>query len=92
MSRPGPKPDPMRHVLRRLFSDWSERTFSTYYRAHRQLAALEEFGAITHEEHRRLMALSHRPNGSVNVSKFARIAEDRASMWVASLDEQEANR
>jgi hypothetical protein len=50
MSKPGPKPDPTRKMLRRLFSEWSDRTFATYYRA---------------------------PN--VNVSKFARIAEDCAA-------------
>jgi hypothetical protein len=87
VTKPGPKPDPLRKHMRRMFSEWSDRTFATYYLAFRRLAVLVEEGAITNDQRREIMRSCHRPNGSINVCKFARIAEARALFWVASLDD-----
>ncbi len=87
--KPGPKPDPHRAYLRRLFAEWSDRTFASYYLAFRQLAVLAEEGVITDARRRQITRDCTRPNGSVNVSKFARIADDLAAMWVASLSDVE---
>lgn len=84
MSRPGPKPDAARAALRELFSEWSDRTFATYWQAWQQLTTL---GRADHEE---AIRLSTRPNGSLNVCRFARIAEGRAAFRAASLDGDEA--
>jgi hypothetical protein len=87
VTKPGPKPDPLRKRLRRLFSEWSDRTFATYYLAFRRMSALVEEGVITEVECREIMQSCTRPNGSVNVCKFARIAEARALFWAASVDD-----
>lgn len=74
MSR-GPKADPHRAFTRRLFTEWSDRTFATYWRGSRLLSDLVELGAISDAERRAVHAAAIRPNGSVNVCKFARNSE-----------------
>lgn len=74
MSR-GPAPDPLRRRIRRLYAEWSDRTFATYWRAFQVLGELAGAGAITDEERREAIRLCTRPNGSFNVCKFARVAD-----------------
>ena len=71
MSR-GPKPDPYRAFTRRTFEEWSDRTFATYWRANRTLAELVEMGAMAEDQRRAVLASAIRPNGTINVCKFAR--------------------
>lgn len=80
-SRPGPKPSMARAALREMFSEWSDRTFATYWQAWQRLTFL---GRDVHEE---AIRLSTRPNGSLNVCKFARIAEARAAFYLAEMDQ-----
>ena len=80
--RPGPRPSQARAAVREMFSEWSDRTFATYWHAWEQLTVLGE------ADHREAIELSTRPNGSLNVCKFARIAEGRAAFRVASMEEQ----
>jgi hypothetical protein len=75
-SKPGPKPDPFRAYLRNQMRDFmSDRTFATYWRAFRTFSDLVEMGAITDAERRAAMIAALRPNGDINVSKFARMAD-----------------
>lgn len=68
--KPGPKPSKHRAALRQLFSDWSERTFETYYKAEVIFIGLGD-----REAHREAIAAATRPNGGFNVTKYARLAE-----------------
>lgn len=68
-------------------AEWSDRTFATYYGAWCPLAEMKQLGAITEDEQRDIILLCTRPNGSVNLCKFARIAEARAAFYVTSPDE-----
>lgn len=77
----GPKPDQRRAVLRDMFAEWSDRTFATFWLAWQQLTAL---GRADHED---AIRLSTRPNGSLNVCKFARIAEARTAFRAADTAE-----
>ena len=77
--------DPARAAVRELFAEWSGRTFSTYWRAHCQLQALEDYGAISPQRRVQIIAQASRANGSLNVSKFAELAQDQAAMYAASL-------
>lgn len=69
-SKPGPKPDPARARLRKDNAEWSDRTFATYWRAWQIL-----FSACGVDVMREALRAAVRPNGSINVSKFARIAD-----------------
>jgi hypothetical protein len=75
MSKPGPKPDPVRLRLRRLMSEMSDRTFATYWQAFGILGDLKAAGAITDGQARAATAAAIRPNGTLNVCKFARNAD-----------------
>ncbi len=66
----GPKPDPVRAVMRRTFSEWSDRQFATFWRAHRMLAEFTD-----ESTYKAAIEIASRPNGSLNVSKFAREAD-----------------
>ena len=68
-SKPGPKPDPARAYARKLFSEWSERTFATYW------SAMQRLDVGGEDAKRAALAAAIRPNGSINVSKLARIAD-----------------
>ena len=83
--KPGPKPDPLRAELRKLFEDWSDRTFATYYAAFRQFSALQQLGIITEAKRQEITLDCSRPNGSFNVCKFARIAEGMAAFAVLDM-------
>lgn len=56
-------------------AEMSDRTFATYWRAFRLLGYLRDAGAITEDEQRAAMSRAIRPNGSINVCKFARNSE-----------------
>jgi hypothetical protein len=86
-SRPGPKPDPGRAAVRALFPEWSERTFATYWKAHCQLKALDGLkgvppGSNAGSEFGRAVKAATRPNGTLNVTRLAEIAEAKAAFWV----------
>ena len=85
-SRPGPKPDEHRRLLRSLFPEWSERTFATYYKAYCQLTMLDRFnGADSTAEgscFREAIMAVRRPNGTLNVTRLAEIAEAKAAFWI----------
>lgn len=67
--------------------EWSERTFATWYRAHCQLLELATLkGDAEHRDHKEVIAASERPNGSMNVSRYARMAEARCAFYIAELD------
>jgi hypothetical protein len=53
---------------------------------------LEELGGITRAERENITRSCNRPRGSVNVSKFARIAEGCAAIYVARLDDGRSER
>lgn len=91
MAKPGPKPDPVRAHMRREFGEWSDRTFASWWLAFRQLGELADLGFISDEQRRQIMALAVRPNGSINVSKFAQVASDLAALYVAGLERAEAS-
>ncbi len=82
--KPGPKPDPTRAKLRQLYPEMSARTFTTFYIAWLRTSYLESQGAITHDKRKHLLKLAVRPNGTINVSRFARIAHDQVAFWLAS--------
>ena len=82
--KPGPKPDPMRRFTRKQLSEWSDRTFVTFWRARRVLDDLVKLGIISDEERRAAHSVATRPNGSINVSKIARIAD---ALLVEHLDQ-----
>lgn len=84
-SRPGPKPDPYRAFVRQMFSEWSDRTFARYWKAHTRLLALKEHGVIDGDDgFKAVLARATRPNGSINVVKLDRISEAIALDWLAS--------
>lgn len=86
-SRPGPKPDPYRARVRALFSEYSDRTFARYWRAHTRLMVLKEYGAIDQAGFRDAIARATRPNGTINVTKLADISETLAAIWVVELED-----
>jgi hypothetical protein len=69
--------------MRQLFSEWSDRTFARYWKAHKRLAVLVEVGAITKDDWTKAIIGATRPNGGLNVVKFDQITEDMAAMWIA---------
>jgi hypothetical protein len=75
----------IRRKLRRMFGEWSDRTFATYWRAWQILADLRLAGVISDEDRRLISVDCTRPNGSFNVCKFARQADARLML---SLDEE----
>lgn len=87
--KPGPKPDQARATMRSLFSDWSDRTFARYWKAHSLLVALMQEGAIDRAGYEQAIKDSTRPSGSVNVTKLGRIAEARLMLWVANQHDEE---
>jgi len=74
-SRPGPERDPIRAFTRKQFAEWSDRTFATYWSA---LRRLEAAGA----DPRVALVAAIRPNGSINVSRLARIADQELMTFV----------
>ena len=58
-------------------TDWSERTRARYLRSWRLLNALEG-----REAARAAMVASSRPNGSMNVAKFERLADAALMTWI----------
>lgn len=72
--------DPYRAHTRKLLSDMSERSFATYWRAMRTLQELE--GSEGCEA---AIQQATRANGTVNVSKFARLADAAVMRYVAGL-------
>jgi|SRR5512134_3710316 hypothetical protein len=88
----GPKPDPARATMRRLFSDWSDRTFARYWKAHQLLVALMQEGALDRDGYEQAIKDSTRPSGSINVTRLSRIAEGRLMLWlVQQRDEKTQN-
>ena len=84
--KPGPKPDPARAIMRRLFAEWSDRTFARYWKCHQRLTALKEAGAIGASGYENAIKTATRPNGSLNISKLERVTEGVAAMWIARQD------
>lgn len=80
----GRKPKPSASLLKEAFKEWSPRTIASYTKAFEQLAAVQE---ITGSDSLLVDCIKRctRPNGSVNVSKFARLAETIAAMTAAKL-------
>lgn len=70
----------IRARLRRMFSDWSETTFATYWKAYQRLALLSDLGAA---DSKAVTAQAIRRNGSFNVAKFDRITDELMAMWIA---------
>jgi hypothetical protein len=66
----GPKRSEHRAFLRQIFSDWSDRTFETYYKAEVTFIELGD-----KEAHHEAIAAAARPNGGFNVTKYARLAD-----------------
>jgi len=90
-AKSGPKPSAHRAALRKLFREWSERTFATYYKAHCQLLELGYLRNYPgHSDAREVLQLAIRPSGSINVTKYARIAEMRCVFWIAENFQEEA--
>ena len=73
--KPGPRPDEARRRIRRLMEHMSDRTFATYWRAFCLMSELKELGVIGDQERYEANLASTRPNGTLNVCKFARIAD-----------------
>jgi len=75
-SRPGPKPDPTKAMIRAMFTDWSPRTFETYWSGHKLLGDLVRLGYITHEQKVEIAQEIHgridRPNGTFSVRRYER--------------------
>jgi hypothetical protein len=84
--KPGPKPDQARAHMRRLFAEWSDRTFARYWKCHKRLTLLKEYGAIDNAGYENAIKAATRPNGSLNISKLERVTEDMAAMWIAQQD------
>lgn len=84
--KPGPKPDQARAIMRRLFAEWSDRTFARYWKCHKRLIALKEYGAIDDAGYENAIKAATRPNGSLNISKLERVTEGKALMWIAEQD------
>lgn len=82
--KPGPKPHPHRAMLRKMFSDMSDRAFATYWRAYQLLALYGADG-----EQRAAVAASTRPNGSFNVSKYAKMADAAVMRYVLDHPDEE---
>lgn len=76
----GPKPDPLRRTLRASFSDWSDRTFDTYWAAFKVARSWVEDGLLTNEQKVEIMAEVHktvdRPNGTFSVRRYAEIVTE----------------
>ena len=78
-TRPGPAPDPNRATTRAIFPEWSDRKFATYWAAMRHLLYMEARGNIDIGEE--VLRRATRPNGTINVSKYAREAEWELLKW-----------
>lgn len=69
----GPKPDPTRAMLRAQFSEWSDRTFDTWWRGYRMARKWVIDGLCTHEDKVEIMQSVMdqiiRPNGTFSVAK-----------------------
>lgn len=79
VKRRGRSGPPSAAMLKELFPDWSPRTLAAYTKAFEQIRAAQQ---LTGSEAMLtdVIAQAKRPNGTLNVSKFVRIAEDKAVM------------
>lgn len=75
--------------MRRLFSDWSDRTFARYWKAHSLLIALMHEGALDRAGYEQAIKASTRPSGSINVTKLGRIAEAKLMLWLVNQSDEE---
>lgn len=78
-SKPGPKPDPQRAMIRQSFREWSDRTFATYWKGHQLLINLERDGLVDRDGRIKLAEAINkriaRPNGTFSVSLYLRYCE-----------------
>ena len=81
-ARPGPKPSADRRQSREIFHAVSERTFCTFWRADCLLRDMYDAGGP--DVLAEVMGLAERPNGTLNMSKFARISRERYRSWTIS--------
>lgn len=86
-SKPGPKPDPFRGMMRRTMADaMSDRTFDTFWRAMQTIRAFDGNAAW-----KDAVQLATRRNGSLNVSMLNRMA-DSAVMRAVMAEREKAAR
>lgn len=69
-SKPGPKPDEYRALVRKMMSEMSDRAFDTFWSAMRDLQTIDGEDACL-----AAIRASTRPNGSLNVSKLRQLAD-----------------
>jgi hypothetical protein len=79
VKRRGRNGPPSAAMLKELFPDWSPRTLAAYTKAFEQLRAAQQLTG-TETMLTDAIAQATRSNGTLNVSKFVRIAEDKAAM------------
>lgn len=87
-SKPGPKPDRYRAMMRKMMADnMSDRTFDTFWTAFCTIKEFDGDDALQAA----LKAIT-RPNGSLNVSKLRRLADSAIMRAVMAERTREAER
>jgi hypothetical protein len=90
--RPGRKVDAIKKDVRKLFSEWSPRTFETYWRACERLRALCQWQRVDMTDPRSPYMKAHkvatRDGGSINVARLAEAAESMCGMYLARLPDE----
>lgn len=93
-SKRGPKPNPIRAMLKAQFTDWSPRTFDTYWKGLTTLDALVQDGLITREHKVELAEQIHakvnRPNGTFSVKAYMEYCVGTAEAIRAEYDLEHA--
>jgi hypothetical protein len=89
--RPGRQVDSLKKDIRKLFSEWSPRTFETYWLAFTRLHALCDLQGICSSDpgspYMKAQTAATRDGGSINVTRLAEVAENMCAMYLASLPE-----